>query len=58
MPDMNDLPNAPETPDSPETREHITRLRDEVEALRRATHEEEARYWLSDEAMHDGRCGD
>lgn len=50
MPDMNDLPNAPETQGDQEA---VARLREEVEALRLLTAEDNIRYWLSDEAMEN-----
>lgn len=51
MPDMNDLPHAEEITQTPEQREELERLRQEVEALRLRTPEDNVRYWLSDEAM-------
>lgn len=56
MPDMTDLPDAPDVPKSAEEIMQINRLKAEVEALqiqkkRLTTHEEEAAYWRSEEAM-------
>lgn len=53
MPDMTDLPNAPEREQSPEDQAALARLRDEVESLRLTTHDDLAKYWLSDEAMEN-----
>lgn len=54
MPDMTDLPNAPEVIPSAEETAEVARLKKEIESLRLTTHEDEADYWRSDEAMkHD-----
>ena len=51
MPDMTDLPFVEDIPETPETIARIAKLREEVEALRLRTPEDNVRYWLSDEAM-------